>query len=455
MGGRLLAAGGAVRDYALASLGRLKGPLPESADVDLVAFGVSFPELLEALEPWGLVRRILRREGGPEAPRTGLAALRRGRARLEFSLPKGAPPEPGEHFGPAALFRDAAGRDFTVNAVYYDPLEDRLLDPLGGLADLREGRLRLCSPRAFRDDPVRMLRAMSLLARRPFAAGGDVLAAAGRHAGLLPGAPPERSWREWRLLAESPRPHLGLTFLRDSGLLSAYPALDALRALPQYRHFHPEGSVWNHSVLAVQAMSRIAPQKGARRAVLSLAALLHDVGKTLAARSAQAKDGCPLVIYPDHAAKGVPVAREFLRSIGAPGAVVRAVTKLTARHMDLAFKAFEPAVLRRTARGLAPDADLADFWAIVASDWNGRSPWPEKFPLSLEEFLEPVGGKTGAAPDLVTGRDILEAFGIGAGPEVGRLLKLAREATDDGRVSSREQALACLAARLRGEEALG
>jgi tRNA nucleotidyltransferase/poly(A) polymerase len=454
MGGRLLVAGGAVRDLALFETGRVRRPFP-GADTDAAVFGLDLQGILEALSPLGPSRLVWRREGDRGSPKTAFVQLKLGGIRIECGTARsGIPGEPaacpagsllpaGGPFSERALVRDAELRDFTANALYFDPLEGRFLDPLGGMREIESGFLKPCSARSLADDPVRMLRAMSLVSRRPFVASAELLDRVRPAVGELDRACPERFWREWRILAESPRPHLGLHFLDDSGLISRFPALEALKGLDQYRRFHPEGSVWNHTVLVVQAIARLPVPRGSSRAVLTLTALLHDAGKPMAARARDAAGtggpGHPL--YPDHAALGAPVAREFLKSIHAPDRVARAVVKLTFHHMDLAFRTMTACEMRALARELAPEADLADLWAIVAADWNGRSPWPERFPSSLGEFLEPVRGEAGPPKDLVTGGDLLRSFGIPEGPEVGRLLRRLRTEHDEGRVETREEAL--------------
>ncbi|MDR1314250.1 MAG: HD domain-containing protein [Deltaproteobacteria bacterium] len=468
MGGRLLVAGGAARDFAIRQLFGAGRPFPDGGDLDLVVFGLDLEGVREALCPQGQARIVWRRDGGWDSTKTAMVQVRRGGARLEAVTPRTARPGDGRGeprpdpagespdgcgavaFSEGALARDAELRDFTANAMYFDPLEGRLLDPLGGLNDVRRGFLAPCSARALADDPVRMLRAMSLVARRPFAASRELLSMVRASAGLLGRASPERFWPEWKAMAESPRPHLGLAFLAESGLISRYPELDSLRGLKQHRNFHPEGSVWNHTVLVVQAMTRLDLPKGADRAALVMTALLHDVGKTLAARrAAPGPAGSGMVLYPDHAALGAPAASRFLKAMAAPERVAKAVSKLTARHMDSAFRKLSPGRLRWIARELAPEADLSDFWAVAAADWNGRSPWPEKYPYSLEEFLEPVGGLAGPPRDLVTGGDLVCSFGVPEGPEVGRILRLVRSEHDEGRVDTREGALEFVAGLLR------
>jgi tRNA nucleotidyltransferase (CCA-adding enzyme) len=461
MGGRLLVAGGAVRDFAVRDVHGRARPFPEGGDLDLVVFGLDTGGILEAFGGCGRARLVWRREGGRESSRTALVTLRLGGSRLEAMTPRAARPAsagrgegtPGGleavPWSPGNLARDAELRDFTVNALYYDPLEGVVLDPLGGMDDIRSGLVRPCSPESLEDDPVRMLRAMALISRRPFAASGELLSRVRASADLLGRSAPGRFWPEWRNAAEGPRPHVGLRFLEESGLLARFPDLDALRGLDQYPTFHPEGSVWNHTVLVVQAMACLPLPDDSDRATLVMTALLHDVGKTQAARDAAARPDGGRVMYPDHAARGAPVAGAFMRSMEAPERTVRAVSKLTARHMDSAFKTLSPGKLRWIARQLAPEADLRDFWAVCAADWNGRSPWPEGYPWSLDEFLEPVGGEPGPPGDLVTGGELMASFGIPEGPEVGRLLKLVRREHDEGRLDTREGALGFLEGVLR------
>ncbi|MDR1037017.1 MAG: HD domain-containing protein [Deltaproteobacteria bacterium] len=469
-GGRLLVAGGAARDLAIRHIHGRSRPFPEGGDLDLVVFGLDLEGILAAagspVSGGPPARIVWRLAGDRDSRRTALVTFRRGGVRMEAMAPRSDGPVTGSGsssasafgglesvpFSDGALAGDAGFRDFTVNALYFDPLERRFLDPLGsGLDDVRSGFVRPVSPGSIPADPVRMLRAMALVSRRPFAASSQLLDQVRASAGMLDRSCPERFWPEWRRAAEGSWPHLGLRFLEESGLIARFPELDVLRGLQQYHTFHPEGSVWNHTVLVVQAMSRLPLPPSSDRAALVMTALLHDVGKAQAARAAQAAPSSGMILYPDHAALGAPVARAFMRRVEAPDRTARAVSKLTARHMDSAFRTLTPGRLRWIARELAPEADLRDFWAICAADWNGRSPWPEEYPWSLEEFLEPVRGEAGPPADLVNGSELMASFGIPEGPEVGRLLKLVRHEHDEGRVDTREGALDFLAGLLRHE----
>jgi hypothetical protein len=291
---------------------------------------------------------------------------------------------------------------------------------------------------------LRLLRAFSLISRRSLTAGPELLSLCGAAAPLLAKVPLSRIWCEWRAWAESEFPHLGLRFLEESGLLRLYPELFELTLSPQGWRFHPEGSVWNHTVLAVQAMAELRlpepPGKLFDRGLLALCALVHDVGKNSQSRQISPDDG--RICYPGHAESGSPYISRFLASIGCPDWVRRPVLKLARAHMEGSFRELASWDLKRIARTLAPEADLADFWAVKSADWNGRLYWPERYPLDLDEFLAPVGGSLGAPPDILNGRDLMELFGLPPGPELGRLLERLREAGDQGELATRWEAAA-------------
>jgi tRNA nucleotidyltransferase (CCA-adding enzyme) len=275
------------------------------------------------------------------------------------------------------------------------------------------------------------------LSRLGFTAGPDLLAQAGRCSKGLDSVPKDRLWPEWRKWAASRQPRLGLDFLKDSGAIGHFPDLRALIGSPQFLKFHPEGDAWTHTVLVVEAMSELDLPLESGRVVLTLAALLHDIGKPAVTRVLD--DG--RVSTKGHAKAGLPLARRFLSSIWAPARVKKEILRLIDRHMDLSFREPDPLNLRILARRLAPFSDLARFWALAAADWNGRSPRLEAYPWSLEEFLEPVGGERGPGPIPLEARDLMLALELPAGPDVGRLMDLVTRAFDCGQISTREQGL--------------
>jgi tRNA nucleotidyltransferase (CCA-adding enzyme) len=446
-GGRLYLVGGRARDYWLGDA--LAAP-PEAvpseaapaetapAETDLVIFGLDLAATLRLLAPLGPAYPVSRRTTRDRAREPALIHLRLGPTTLEIS-PARRLVDGVIIFDPQAnLDEDARARDFTINALYGDPLTSSWADPLGGLEDLKNKRLRLCQPGALVADPVRMLRAMALAARFDLVPDPELLAAAARDGYLLAQAPPDRFWPEWRKWSLGAHPHRGLNFLRDSCLLDHWPALAALPGTPQNHHYHPEGDVWVHTTLVVRALARMELPAGCDRQVLILAGLLHDLGKPLVT-----KNQGGLWLSRGHAQAGAPLAREFLETMRAPQSITRPVVKLVERHMDMVYRDSTTRARRRLARRLAPECSLADYWALATADWNSRGPSLEPFPLTLAEFLEPLAGADRLPPPLLAGRDILAAYpALQPGRIIGRLIRLAETAADEGQIRTKAEALA-------------
>ncbi|UQZ90802.1 hypothetical protein C4J81_16940 [Deltaproteobacteria bacterium Smac51] len=434
-GGRLFLVGGRVRDCLLGA--ETDNHEPDTLkDSDLVVLGLPLKEILAALAPFGAARAVGRRTSMEREKEDSIAHLSLPPDLLEVSPARRLNGSEAEFSSEASLMDDAIARDFTVNAVYFDPLTERLEDPLGGVPDAERRNLRLCGARALEMDPVRVMRAMVLVSRFEFTAQMDFLAATEAAAGLLKTVPPERLWPEWRKWCLSAKPHLGLDFMKDSGLLNFWPDLAELPKTPQNERFHPEGDAWVHTVMVVKAMRELELPEGADRQVLTLAALLHDIAKPVVTQMVDGK-----WVSRGHAQAGPPLALNFLESIKTPPKIIRPVLKLVERHMDLAFQIVSPKALRRLARRLSPECDLIDFWAIAAADWNGRGPEMGRFPMSLQEFLAPLGGRADSPPPLLMGRDLIGHFGLPPGPEIGRLLRLIEEASDEGIITTKEAAL--------------
>jgi putative nucleotidyltransferase with HDIG domain len=239
-------------------------------------------------------------------------------------------------------------------------------------------------------------------------------------------------------------PRLGLDYLREGGALAFWPGLLALVGSPQRFKFHPEGDVWNHTLLVVEAMSKLNIPASMGRVFLTIAALLHDIGKPQVTYTHQ--DGS--VVTKGHGPAGLPLARKFLSSIMAPSSVSKPVLRIIERHMDMSFREPMAMSLKILARRLAPFCDLRHFWAIAKADWDGRSPWPFGYPWALEEFLAPVGGEAGPGPIPLEARELMAELGLSGGPTVGRLMGVVTSAFDRGKISTKKDALELAASAL-------
>lgn len=411
-GGRAWVVGGFVRD-------RLLGRAP--GDLDVEVLGLDAAALEAVLAGFGRVRSFGRAFAVWQVD--GLAA--------QFSLPRRdsleSPPEPALSFAEAAR-----RRDLTVNAIGLDPLTGELADPLGGRADLASGTLRAADPARFADDPLRGLRVAQLAARLGFRPDAELL---GLCRGLdLAGQPGDRLKGELdKLLLDAPRPGVGMELLRETGLLRFFPELAALVGVPQDPVWHPEGDVWVHNNLALDAAAALRAGD-ADDPALMYAVLCHDLGKPATTRE---EDG--RLRSRGHDVAGVVRTRQLLGRLRASNELVARVEALVRHHLapellhaqGAKVGAYRRLVRQLDAAGVSPQllerVARADHLGRTTSDARaGRFPAGDHF-LALLGDLELAGPRP---PDAVRGAHLL-ALGVERGPGLGRLLARCRAVQDE------------------------
>jgi len=350
------------------------------------------------------------------------------------------------------LLEDLRRRDFTINAIAYDLLENEVVDPLGGLRDFRLGRLDLPRPGVIREDPVRALRAARFLAELPrFRLGREARREAALVAHLLPRAPVERIRPELDRLLASPAPSRGLRAMDSLGSLSALlPELGSLRSCAAGKN-RPD--VWRHTLEAIARSEKPGRLPGGEamrtpegRLAVRWALLLHDIAKpdTLVYR-----DGRPT--FYGHELLGSRKAERLLRRLGAPRSLRRRVSRLVALHLRpslLAEAGCPPRGMRRLAREAGEELPLLAFHAACDALGSGepgaRRRWARlrKALLALLEEADQAGRSD--SPPLVTGDDVMSILGIPEGPLVGQVLEDVREAQASGAIRTRAEALSYL-----------
>src|SRR6185503_20172143 len=265
--------GGCVRDWLLGAANQ---------DYDIEVFGVSREQLTKALARWGRTD-LVGRSFGVLKLTTG------GGNTFDFSIPrrdsKVAPGHKGFEvsFDPALTPREAAARrDFTFNALMFDPRGGTLLDFFGGQEDLRNRVLRHTSP-AFAEDPLRVLRGMQFAGRFGLSASTETIEESRRIKASYGELAVERVRDEWfKWATKSITPSAGLRFLEATGWLEHFPEVDALRGVPQDPEWHPEGDVFTHTCHCLDALVSLPEWQGAdaeSRIVYALAVLAHDFAK--------------------------------------------------------------------------------------------------------------------------------------------------------------------------------
>lgn len=445
-GGRPRVVGGSVRDWLLGL---------EPKDFDVEVFGLDFDAMGRALAPFGPTDVVGRS--------FGVLKVRIEDIEYDFSLPRRESKTGAGHRGfavqpdPALTENEAAARrDFTINAMAWDPFENRVLDPHGGQADLRQRVLRHTSA-AFREDPLRVLRGFQLAARFELTLAAETVRECRAIRDTFAELPVERVWGEWEKWAvKSARPSRGLAVLKDAGWLGHFPEIAALDGLEQEPEWHPEGDVFTHTGLCLDAMVR---QPGWRdttpwgRRVLSFAVLAHDFGKAATTMRGERR-GALRWISPGHEAAGGPLAESFLRRIGAPLQLLDYVPPLVVNHLahHHGQQEFHDNAVRRLARRLAP-ATIDQLVVVMLADHFGRPPLESAETMQRIRELQAASQRLAlqdAAPrPLLLGRH-LQAAGLKPGPQFRAILDAAFEAQLDGAFTDEPGGVIWLGNYLRG-----
>lgn len=334
---------------------------------------------------------------------------------------------------------DAQRRDFTINAIFYDPVSGEFHDQVNGRADIDRKIIRTVGApdERFREDHLRMLRAVRFATTLNFSLEPRTAEAIQRHAALIRKVSAERIQQELaRILLEAPRAGDAIAMLSACGLLKEIlPEIEALRGQAQPPQFHPEGDVWTHTMMMLNAMRQPALR-------LAYAVLLHDIGKPGTAR--QERDR---IRFNRHASLGETLAVKILERLRLPAATVKAVSHMVGNHMRfMDVRRMRRATLRRliTAETFPDELELhrLDCEASHGDMQNYRFLLKFKAEYEAEPLLP---------PPLITGHDIL-ALGIPRGPLVGKLKKTAYDAQLEGKFAERPAALKWLRARLQDEK---
>ena len=246
---------------------------------------------------------------------------------------------------------------------------------------------------------------------------------------------PERireEWFKWALLSRVPS--AAMRFLRDCGWGIHFPEVVSQIGVRQDASWHPEGDVWNHSLLAADAMVR---QEGWRQADAesriswTLAALCHDFGKVNTSRE-EMKDGRMRITSHGHPETGVVLAESFLKRIDAPASYRERILPLIADHLVHISPLSDRGIRRLSAR-LAPET-IFGLVQLIAADHSARPPTPGGIPPAAQELLNrsrDLNVIHQAPKGILMGRHLI-ARGIKPGAEMGKILKASYEAQLDG-----------------------
>lgn len=429
-GGRAYIVGGWVRD-------RLLGLT--SKDIDLEVFGLPAEPLRKTLEALGRV----------EAVGESFQVLKI--ADVDVSLPRRESKSGRGHKGfivsgdPTMSLEEAARRrDFTINAMSWDPLgpDGTLIDPYGGRQDLDARVLRMVDASTFGDDSLRVLRAVQFVAR--FDLTLDSATADACRKTPLDDLPAERVWGEIEKVLSASRPSIGFALALELGIVERlFPEWHALVGCPQEPEWHPEGDVWVHTLQVIdQARTRVDDLPRPERLAIMLGAVCHDFGKPATTAFIDGR-----IRSIDHEEQGVAPASAFLDRLNIHSLdgydVRRQVLGMVAQHLKpgMWFKTRDE-VGDGAFRRLAQKVDLQLLARLAKSDCLGRE--PGRFNCdAMDWFLERarmLGVEHRAPEPLLMGRHLI-ALGVQPGPRMGEILKAVYEQQLDGTVRSLDEAV--------------
>lgn len=353
------------------------------------------------------------------------------------------------HSDPGLTFAEAASRrDFTINAIGYDPLTGELLDPWGGVADLERGILRHVSEK-FSEDPLRVLRGMQFAARFLLEPAPETVALCATID--TEGLAAERIFDEWKkLILMGQEPSRGLHFLKDCGWLRFFPEVEILDGCPQDPVWHPEGDVFVHTGHVMDAFARERIGEEWEDLVVGFACLCHDFGKPATTAFTDGRWRSP-----GHEEAGVEPSRSFLARMTNQQKLADEVAPLVREHlrpMLLYKEQASAAAVRRLARRTERIDRLV---RVCRADHGGRPPLSPDFPAGdwLLERAAALSVDKEAPKNIVLGRHLVE---LGLQPGVGfkPLLEACYEAQLDGVFSDLEGGIAFLREHLAKNESL-
>ncbi|MEI6388368.1 MAG: CCA tRNA nucleotidyltransferase [Spirochaetota bacterium] len=342
---------------------------------------------------------------------------------------------------------DLARRDFTINAMAYEPFDRRIVDPHGGAADLRAQLIRAVGEASerFDEDGLRVLRAARFASQLGFAIEASTLAAMALRRERVESLSPERIRDELSKILLSPNPSRGLRILEETGILAAI-----LPELVEGRGVEQKGShlfdVLDHSLLALDAA------KGGLE--LRLAALFHDLGKPRA--KAIGADGVPT--FHRHEEISATMTEAVLRRLRYPNATIDTAVHLVAQHMfnyddswsDGAVRRFVARVGRESLEGLYA-LRRADASGMAGVETDGRNLGALR--TRVEDLL--ASDSTLGLKDLAIGGKELADIGVPRGPVMGRMLAELLEAVLDDPGLNNPERLLEIAGLMKGKHGLG
>ena len=415
-GFQALYAGGCVRD-------RLLGIEPHDYDVASNAR----PEQVEALFP----RTV------PVGAQFGVIIVLEQGQQIQVATFRGDGAYRDGRHPDSIHFTDAEGdaqrRDFTVNGLFFDPIEEKILDFVGGQNDLGNNVLRAIGDPAerFAEDKLRLLRAVRFATTLGFRIDQATWSAVRQWAPEIHSVSAERIREELSKILVSPNRVRGFDLLDESGILrEILPEIEALKGCDQPPEFHPEGDVFIHTRLM---LSLVAPDASL---TLVLSVLLHDIGKP----ATRIVDETGRIRFNGHEGVSAQMGLRLLQRLRYPNEVIDTVLPAVRLHMS--FKDV-PHMKTSTLKRMMARATFDEELELHRVDCLGSHGMLDNHALLIAKRKEFSNEPLIPAP-LVTGHDLI-ALGWKPGRRFTEILEAVQNRQLEGTLASREDALSWIA----------
>jgi len=436
---KAIVVGGSVRDHFLNA---------KSKDYDVEVYGLENLEALEAiLAPFGSVNLVGKSFGVLKFAYEG--------EEYDFSFPRTESKVAKGHGGFDVLVDGTLPyevafrrRDFTMNALGYDIANKCFIDPFGGLEDLKEKRLRHIDDATFVEDPLRLYRGVQFCARFSLQLDPSTkdLCRSMVTQGVLDELPKERVYGEWKkLLLKSSTPSVGFELMRELGILERYfPELHALIGVPQEPKWHPEGDVWVHSMLSLDAMARLLkPSDFSPKEKLGFlfAILCHDLGK--ATHTTIEANGRIRAI--GHEEAGVAPTKSLMYRLTDEHDFIESLLPLVEHHLKPSMF-YHSKAKSAAIRRLATKVNIEALVLVAKADFLGRTTPEAKegtyhAGVWLLQKAKTLNVSTTPLNPLIQGRDLI-ALGMTPSVKFKEVLDKVYALQLEGKLESQKEALA-------------
>ncbi|MBU0982197.1 CCA tRNA nucleotidyltransferase [Patescibacteria group bacterium] len=329
---------------------------------------------------------------------------------------------------------DALRRDFTINGIFYDPVNDEYHDFVGGRNDITNRLIRFIGDPHERilEDHLRIIRAIRFKNTLQFGYHPDTYQAIKKHAHLADKVSWERVRDELNKIIMNENAPTAFEDMQDTGVLPfVLPELEECKGIAQPTQYHQEGDVWTHLMKALESLPKDAPLL-ARWAVL-----LHDIGKPQTFKIAER------IRFDHHCEVSAEIAARIMRRLRFSRQAIERVTWVVLHHFMMK-ELLQMSLGRR--RHWFLDPRFPDLLLLYYADAAGTTPTDlslyEQVKAAYEETLQNFKEKP---EPFLTGQDVMETLNLKAGPRIGEILDQAYELQLSSELNSRWEALRWLA----------